>query len=196
MRRIPVNLASNPFEQRQWLRRVKRLTVGIAALLTAIHLLAAWPLLDQPRVASRGDEAIVPMREWSTEVADALTNADPRRAQRVAVSVGMANALIEQRSFPWGDLFSVLEQITPDDVRLEMIQPVNTVDGVRVSLTAASGTGDALLDFLSALEERWEFHSVYPGRRVLGPDGDLRLSVELLARRGPWDETVGEERRP
>ena len=40
-------------------------------------------------------------------------------------------------------LFTILEECLPDEVRLEMIQPVSTVDGVRVSLSAASASGDA-----------------------------------------------------
>ena len=75
----------------------------------------------------------------------------------------------------------------PDNVRLEVIQPTTTFDGVRLTLTAASRSGDSLLEFLSALEARPEFLAIYPGRRSLGIDGEVRLSMEALVRidRGP-----------
>lgn len=185
MKQIPVNLATNPIEQRQWLRRVKLVTVQAAAVLTVVHLLLAWTVLDQPREIETDQEIIEPLRAWGAEVESTMATADPRGAQRMAVSVGLANALIDQRAFPWGRLFSALERTIPDDVRLEIIQPVATVDGVRVTLTAASDSGESLLAFLSALEGRSEFYAVYPGRQTVGPDGDLRLSVEALARVDP-----------
>ncbi len=187
MKRIPVNLASHPIEHRQWLSRVKRVCLGGAIGLTAVHLLLAWFLVDQPQQVAPDADILQPLRTWSTEVEEAVADADPREAQRLAISVGLANALIEQRAFPWGNLFSALEQIMPDDVRLEIIQPVATPDGVRVTMTAASASNDSLLEFLSALEARSEFYAVYPGRQSVGFDGDLRLSVEALARVEPLE---------
>jgi Tfp pilus assembly protein PilN len=196
MKRIPVNLASHPIEQRQWLRRVKRLSLGAAAILTAAHLLFAWFLLGQPIEAVPTEDVLQPLRAWSAEVEEATAAANPQQAGNLAVSVALSNALIDQRVFPWGSLFSALEQIMPDDVRLEIIQPVATVDGVRVTMTAASASGDSLLDFLSALEGRSEFYAVYPGRQSLGLDGDLRLSVEALARVVATAPGAAEEQRP
>jgi Tfp pilus assembly protein PilN len=196
MRRIPVNLATNPIEQRQWLRRVRLVSVAVAAGITVLHLLLAGTLPDEPGSAVTDREAVQPLRAWSAEVAETLTTADPGEARRVAVAAGLANALIDQRVFPWGRLFSALEEIIPDDVRLEIIQPITSVDGVRVTLTAASASGESLREFLAALEERPEFHAVYPGRQLLGPDGELRLSVEALASAGRRSMPGDEERRP
>jgi len=193
MKQIPVNLASNPIEQRQWLRRVKLIAFEVAAVLSVLHVLLAWTVFDEPRAVETGQEVVEPLRAWGAEVESTMATADPRGAQRVAVSVGLANALIDQRAFPWGRLFSALETIIPDDVRLEIIQPVATVDGVRVTLTAASISGESLLEFLSALEGRSEFYAVYPGRQTVGVDGDLRLSVEALARIEPRPAATSEQ---
>ncbi len=188
MKAIPVNLASNPFEHRQWSRRVKRVAVAVAFLLTAVHLLIGWSLLGEPPAVVADRDTIQPLRAWSDEVEATVAAADPRDSRQLAVSAGLANALIEQRAFPWGRMFSALEEVMPDDVRLEIIQPVATVDGVRVTLTAASGSADSLRSFLSALEERAEFRTVYPGRQSVGPDGALRLSIEAVARAGSPSE--------
>lgn len=194
MKRIPVNLATNPIEHRQWLRRVKLVAIQVAVVLTALHALVAWTLLDQPRVEAPDQEVIEPLRAWGAEVENTMATADPRGARSLAVSVDLANALINQRAFPWGRLFSAVETVIPDDVRLEIIQPVATGDGVRVTLTAASSSGDSLLEFLAELEGRSEFYAVYPGRQTVGPDGDLRLSVEALARIVPRESPIDEQR--
>jgi Tfp pilus assembly protein PilN len=184
MKRLPVNLASRPIEQRQWLRRVKLTALGIAVALSVLHLALAWTLLDVPEADAPDVEAMALLRYWGDEIVEMVSTADPRAARSVAVSVGLANALIDQRAFPWARLFSMLEDSLPDDVRLEIIQPMTTIDGVRVTLTAASSSEDSLLEFLGALEARPELRAVFPGRQLLGPDGDLRLSIEALARIG------------
>ncbi len=189
MKRLPVNLATHPVEQRQWLRKVTLRTAAAAVVLTLAHLLLAWSLVDEPRTTTPNAEAVTLLREWSDEVATLVSLADPRAARRVAVAAGLANSLIDQRVFPWAGLFSMLEESMPDNVRLEVIQPVLTVDGVRVTLTAASLSGDSLLSFLAALEARNEFIAVYPGRQSLGPDREIRLAVEALVR---IDRSVGD----
>ena len=196
MRRLPVNLASSPIEHRLWLRRAKLTAVGIVAVLSALHLALAWSLLDAPPPDAPDAEAMVELRYRSHEVADLVSTADPRAARRVAVSVGLANALIEQRVFPWAGLFSLLEESLPDDVRLQIIQPVTTIGGVQLTLTAASSSEDSLLAFLGALEARPELLAVYPGRQMLGPDGDLLLSLEALVRVGSDSVRSGGDPRP
>jgi len=195
MKRLPVNLASNPIEQRRWLRRVKITAVTVALVLSALHAVLAISLLDAPEPAAPDVEALAELRYQGSDVLDMVRNADPREARSMAVSVGLANALIQQRTFPWAGLFTMLEQTLPDDVRLEIIQPLATVDGVRLTLTAASSSGDSLLAFLGALEGRPELLAVYPGRQMIGADGDLRLSVEAIAR---FDvaATLGTPERP
>jgi Tfp pilus assembly protein PilN len=182
MKHLPVNLASNPIEQRRWLRRVKIAAVAVALLVSVLHGLLAFSLLDTPQDRAPDLQALRELRYQGSDVLDMVTNADPREARSMAVAVGLANALIQQRTFPWAGLFTMLEQTLPDDVRLEIIQPLATVDGVRLTLTAASASGDSLLAFLGALEQRPELVAVYPGRQMIGADGDLRLSVEAIAR--------------
>lgn len=181
MKRLPVNLATNPIEHRQWLRRVTLSGLGVVAVISLAHLLLTWTIVDVPDTSVPEAEVIELLRGWSEEVSE-MAAADPRLARNLAISIGLGNALIEQRMFPWASLFTILEESLPDDVRLETIQPVTTLDGVRVTLNAASASGDALLEFLAALEERPEFLAVYPGRQSLGLDGDLHLSIEAYAR--------------
>jgi hypothetical protein len=182
MKRIPVNLASNPIEQRRWLRRVKLVAVAATVLVTALHAALAWSLIDAPQAVVPDAEVMRELRSQGNEVLALVPGADPRAAQRIALSVGLANALIDQHAFPWGGLFTMLEETLPDDARLEIIQPITTLDGVRLTLTAASSAEDSLLAFLGALERRPELAAVYPGRQMIGADGELRLSIEAIAR--------------
>ena len=198
MKRLPANLATQPIEHRQWLRRVTLITAAVALALTLAQGLLAWGLIDEPETISPDAESVTMLRQWTDEVIELVSTADPSAARRVAIAVGLSNAFIDQRVFSWSGLFSILEESLPDDVRLEIIQPVAAVNGVRVTMTAASGSGDSLLAFLAALEQRPEFFAVYPGRQMMGIDGELRLSVEALARtdQDAGGEPAAAEQRP
>jgi len=182
MRRLPVNLATHPFEERQARRRLTGAVAAAAIAVTLLHGALAWSLREADEDPAPDAEVLAQLREWSDEVSALGDVADTQRARSLAPAVGLANALIDQRVFPWGPFFGLLEESLPDDVRLEIIQPVTTLDGVRVSLTAASDSADSLLALLEALEQRPEFVVVYPGRQVLGFDGALRLSIDALVR--------------
>ena len=195
MKSLPVNLATNPYEHRQWVRRITLTSAAVVAVLTVAHLAWGFSLRDEPQSNEPDRGAIELLRQWDQEVDDLAAAADPEVARRLSIAVGLSNLIIDQRVFPWGTLFTMLEESMPDDVRLELVQPTSTLDGVRVALTAASESGDSLLAFLSALEQRPEFIAVYPGRQLMGIDGELRLSIEALVR-GLDGNTAVQEPRP
>jgi hypothetical protein len=180
MRRLPVNLATHPFEEGQARRRLAVVVATAAIAVTLLHGALAWSLRGTDEGPAPDAEVLAQLRAWGDEVSALGDVADARRARSLAPAVGLSNALIDQRVFPWGPFFSLLEESLPDDVRLEIIQPVTTLDGVRVSLTAASGSADSLLVFLAALERRPELVAVYPGRQTLDFDGALRLSIDAM----------------
>ena len=194
MKSLPANLATHPYEHRQWVRRVTLVSAAVVAVLTLAHLALAFSLRDQPQSNEPDRAAIELLRQWDEEVDDLVGAADPEMARRLSIAVGLSNGIIEQRVFPWGALFTMLEESMPDDVRLELVQPMTTLDGVRVALSAASLSGDSLLAFLAALERRPEFIAVYPGRQFMGLDGELRLSIEALARGVDGNAAVREPR--
>lgn len=195
MKRLPVNLATHPIEQRRLVQRVRLVAGAVTLVLTVLHGLLAWSLLGAPQTELPDAEALGELRYQGSQVLEMVSDADPRIAQQLAISAGLANALIAQRTFPWSGLFTMLEETLPDDVRLEIIQPLITLDGVRVTLTAASASQRSLQQFLGALEARPELAAVYLGEQSLGPDGELRLSIEAVARvpSGPVDREVGGE---
>jgi Tfp pilus assembly protein PilN len=180
MRRLPVNLATHPFEEGQARRRLTVVVAAAAIAVTLLHGALAGSLRGADEGPAPDAEVLAQLRAWSDEVSALGDVADQQRARSLAPAVGISNALIDQRVFPWGPFFGLLEESLPDDVRLEVVQPVTTLDGVRVSLTAASDSADSLLVFLAALEQRPELVAVRPGRQVLGVDGALRLSIEAL----------------
>ena len=78
MKRLPVNLATHPIEQRQWLRKVTLRTAVAAVALTLAHMLLAWSLVDELQTTTPNTAAVTLLQEWSDEVATLMLSADPR----------------------------------------------------------------------------------------------------------------------
>ncbi|MGD8331386.1 MAG: hypothetical protein PVJ49_18280, partial [Acidobacteriota bacterium] len=62
MKRLPVNLATNPIERRRLLRRVRTAAVTVALLVSALHGVLAIGLLDTPEPAAPDIEALAELR--------------------------------------------------------------------------------------------------------------------------------------
>ena len=102
MKSLPANLATHPYEHRQWVRRVTLVSAAVVAVLTLAHLALAFSLRDQPQSNEPDRAAIELLRQWDEEVDDLVGAADPEMARRLSIAVGLSNGIIEQRVFPWG----------------------------------------------------------------------------------------------
>lgn len=195
MRRLPINLASEPVEavRRAW--RVVGIAAAALAGLTLIHVLVlAWVTAgaaEDPAMARGPAVPLETMRQWQQEVQELSAVADVQRARQAAAAVELGNQVLAWHAIPWGALFSDLEGLMPDRVRLEAIQPaVGEASEVRVSMTAAANDAAPLQELLIVLEDSPLFHEVLPQREDLGPDGMLRM--QLLARYVPAEGPAGE----
>ena len=75
MKRLPVNLATHPIEERQWLRKVTLRTAATAVVLTLAHLLLAWGLVDEPQTTTPNAEAVTLLRKWADRTEKPRTRA-------------------------------------------------------------------------------------------------------------------------
>ena len=117
---------------------------------------------------------------WSAEVDALLAAADPRRLQRVAEDVALANELIAWRVLPWGEVFEMLEAALPDKVRLELVRPGNAADGLELDLIAAADNRSDLTAFMASLERVPQIIEAYPLSEELGLDGKHRMTLRAL----------------
>jgi Tfp pilus assembly protein PilN len=92
-----------------------------------------------------------------------------RRSMRVAVPEARTLAqwnrvkgLVDQRMFSWTDLFSSLEEVIPDGVRLTSIAPTVEKGQVEIVMAAMVRTPDDGWEFVRVLQNHPEFSEVYP----------------------------------
>ncbi|HEV8383482.1 MAG TPA: hypothetical protein VGQ11_01330 [Candidatus Acidoferrales bacterium] len=93
------------------------------------------------------------------------------------------NALIEQRSFPWTNMFTDLERLLPGGVRVVSIAPHMAGGRVEVKLNVGAANDDAKLKFIETLERSAEFERIQmiSETRPVRPEEGDRVLLELMA---------------
>lgn len=188
MRRVPVNLATVPYERARHVRRALLGAMVVVALLSVLHAGAAVQLVvgemasqdPAPAGAERSFAAMV--GDWQEESAALAAAADPARTRQLAEAVELANGLISWHALPWEPLFAALEEALPEDVRLELVRPSSEADGVSVELVAASRSRSPLGSLLVALEGQPALSRVVPTREDRGDDGRYRMTIRATYR--------------
>ena len=189
MKYLTLNLATQPVEQVVRARKVLTVAGTVILLVTLLHVVLLWRLFSDSSVdtasASESRETIAAVQaeeldRWSAEVDALMAAADPRRLQRVAEDVALANELIAWRMLPWGEVFEMLEAALPDKVRLELVRPDNAENGLELDLIAAADDRGALTAFMASLERVPEIIEAYPLSEELGLDGKHRMTLRAL----------------
>ena len=93
------------------------------------------------------------------------------------------NALIEQRSFPWTKMFTDLERMLPEGVRVVSISPRMAGGRVEVKLNVGAQTDEGKLKLIQTLERSSEFEhiQVLSETRPTRPEEGDRVLLELVA---------------
>lgn len=200
MKYLALNLATQPVEQVVRARKVLTVAGTVILLLTVLHLALLWRLFSDSSLDATSDsesretiEAVQAeeLDRWSVEVDALMAAADPRRLQRVAEDVALANELIAWRVLPWGKVFETLEAALPDKVRLELVRPDNAENGLEFDLIAAADNRSDLTAFMASLEQVPEIIEAYPLSEELGLDGKHRMTLRALYVAAPEPEAEG-----
>ncbi len=201
MKYLALNLATQPVEQVVRARKVLTVVGTVILLATLLHVTLVWRLFSDSNVdtasASDDRQAIAAVQaedldRWSAEVDALMAAADPRRLQRVAEDVALANELIAWRVLPWGEVFATLEAALPDKVRLELVRPDNAENGLELDLIAAADNRSDLTAFMASLERVPEIVEAYPLSEELGLDGKHRMTLRALYVAAPKPEAEGQ----
>lgn len=198
MKYLALNLATQPVEQVVRARKVLTVIGTVVLLLAIFHGALLWRLF----VAADADVGTTPesreaiaavqaeeLDRWSAEVDALMAAADPRRLQRVAEEVALANEIIAWRVLPWGDVFETLEATLPDRVRLELVRPGNAESGLELDLIAAADERSDLTAFMASLERVPGIVQAYPLSEEVGLDGKHRMTLRALYIAVPDAET-------
>jgi Tfp pilus assembly protein PilN len=103
--------------------------------------------------------------------------------KRIMDRAAFLNGLIDQRTFPWTRMFTDLERLLPEGVRVVSIAPRLAGARVEIKFTIGAQNDEVKLKFLETLEKAPEFERlqvVSESRPTRFEEGD-RVLVELAA---------------
>jgi Tfp pilus assembly protein PilN len=178
---IRTNLSTRPFYN-------ERAVHALAAVMALVVLaLAAWQIARVVRLSAYKTELNAAINRDKNE-ADRLANeaAAIRRGLNqkelgvVAAAAKEANALIEQRTFSWTQLFNQLEATLPADVMLTSVRP-DFEDGItHVNMEIQGRGGDVIDSFWERLEKTGAFHDIAWSGLTVTEEGIHRLQMTAV----------------
>jgi Tfp pilus assembly protein PilN len=178
---LRTNLSTRPFYNE---RAIHALAAAVAIVVLAI---TAWQVVRVVRLSAYKTElnaAISRDRNeaarLSAEAADIRRGLDQKELGVVAAAAKEANALIEQRTFSWTQLFNLLEATLPDNVMLTSVNP-DFNDGVtHVNMEIQGRGGDVIDSFWERLEKTGAFHNIEWSGLTVTEEGIHRLQMTAV----------------
>jgi Tfp pilus assembly protein PilN len=114
---------------------------------------------------------------------------DQKALARVIASAKEANAIIDQRTFSWTELFNHLERTLPTGVMLTSVRPRILKDELRIELTVLGKEVEQIDEFIEKLEATGAFTGVLTGEEAVTEEDEIEARIE--ARYNPASRAQG-----
>jgi type IV pilus assembly protein PilN len=182
--KVRLNLSTSPLESNRRFAAGATVigTIAIVALLIlSYRTFSVWRSDKELRGRQDALELqIAKLEQQRQELSGFFENPQTvQRRQRAAY----LNSLIQQRAFPWIQIFMDLERILPEGVRVVSIEPKLSGDTVQLTFLVGALSDESKLKFLKALESSPEFSHIQllSETRPARPDQLDRILLSLQA---------------
>lgn len=168
---IRTNLSTRPFYNARAVNALLALLTVLVVGITVYNVVQLVRLTSSQRTL--GAKAAAAEREASRlrqEAVQTLARVDQKELAIVDRAAREANAIIDQRTFSWTDLFAHFERTLPADVRVTSVQQQS--DRQIVLIAAQARDVDDVDEFIEALEKTGAFRDVFARNEVV-MDSDL-----------------------
>ncbi len=159
--KVRLNLSTTPQENRR--------PFIAAAVLIAVVGLAALVMLSRAAYASWNSDREVraeiaalqqQIRRSNAEHAELAAYFHTPQVREILDRANFLNSLIDERSFPWTDIFQSLEQTLPDGVRVVSISPKLVNGRAELELIVGAANDQQKVRFLKAMETSKSFSNL------------------------------------
>jgi type IV pilus assembly protein PilN len=182
--KVRLNLATSPLVSHRRFT-LGAFMLGLAAILALVllsqHAYSVWSSDNAFRAQQdQYEQQIESLQQQRRTLVTFFEQPDTVQRRKRAAYL---NSLIQQRAFPWIKIFTDLEHILPEGVRVISIQPKLVGDTVELRIAVGATTDDGKLKFLKTIEKAPAFSQIqllsesHPDR----PDQTDRVVLELLA---------------
>ena len=177
---LRTNLSTRPFYNARAVQTVLGTLGLIVVAITLYNVVTIARLTVQQRsLSARAVEAEREAERLRTEAVGIRARIDARELTVVAGEAREANAIIDQRTFSWTELFQTFEMTLPPEVRITAVQPRLGQDGTfHVGVLVEARRAEDVDQFVEALEKSGTFHNVLPSDDRVNDDGLLEAVVD------------------
>ena len=175
------NLATRPFYNERLVTAAVAL-VALLVLVVSVFNVRALLALTRERAGLQAAISKDQMQadQFHTQARSLQQTVDREDLRTLAAETREANGLIDQRTFSWTTLLSVLEKKLPIDVRLIGIFPKIDHDYVEVTMTLTARRESDVQAFIAKLEEDGVFYDVLQREAQRNDDGTYDATVEAF----------------
>jgi Tfp pilus assembly protein PilN len=177
---LHTNLSTRPFYNARAVQTVLGVLALIVLAVTLYNVAQIVRLtLQQRSLSARAVLAERDAARLRNEAVGIRARIDPKELNIVAGQAREANAIIDQRTFSWTELFETFEATLPADVRITSIQPRLEQDGsFHVGMVVEAREAEDVDAFVEALENSGTFRNVLPNEEQRNDAGLLEAVID------------------
>lgn len=175
---IRTNLSTRPFYNARAVNVLLALVSGLVLVVTVYNVVQLVRLsASQKTLGAKASEAEREAVRLRADAAQILARVDPKELASVDKAAREANAIIDQRTFSWTDLFAHFERTLPADVRITSVQQQSGRGVVLIGAEALGGIDD-IDQFIEALEQTGSFRDVIARTETVMEDDTITATLE------------------
>jgi hypothetical protein len=187
---LKTNLSTRPFYN----ERAVHWTLGLAfvaiAALTLFNVTRVMSLsARQGTLSAEVQREEAGIERLNAQAAKVRGSIDQKALARVIASAKEANAIIDQRTFSWTELFNHLESTMPTGVMLTSVRPRVDKEAFYVQLTVVGREVEQIDEFIEKLEATGAFSGAMAGEEAVTVDDEIEARIEV--RYHPSSRTQG-----
>jgi Tfp pilus assembly protein PilN len=176
---LKTNLSTRPFYNERAVHWALAVAFAAIAALTAFNVTRVMSLsARQGTLSAEVEREESRIRELSAQATKVRSSIDQKALARVIASAKEANAIIDQRTFSWTELFNHLESTLPTGVMLTSVRPRIVKDELRIEFTVLAREVEQIDDFIEKLEATGAFTGVLAGDEAVTQDDQLEARIE------------------
>jgi len=157
----PLNLATEPFRNERLYSVLLAAAAVVVLALTVEHAILLRRVL--PGTTSALHRQVDRLERQAGTARDEARNTPAARPDATTLAQwSFLKDLVDKRAFSWTQLFAVLEETLPANVRLVSVAPRPAKGAISLEMTAQARSYQDGLEFLRLLQERPEFSDVSP----------------------------------
>ena len=178
---LRANLSTRPFYNERAVHLVLGLAALIVLLLTAFNAIRVISLSRQNTdLSSLINRDRSEARRLNTEAEKIRGGINQDELLATAAAAGVANRLIEQRTFSWTEFFNRIEETLPADVMVTAVQPSFDQENPVVLITVVGRNAEDVPEFIDKLEGSGGFSDVLPTSTDLTDEGQHRVQLRAV----------------